>query len=847
MSSDLMSRILSPSMIQLHAKCSDKSAAIQAVGEILITQGAVKPEFIESMLKRESVSNTYLGAGVAIPHGMVEDKSLINQDAIAILQVPEGVIWSGDDKAKLIVAIAAKGDSHITILRQLTRLLQNETLLETLIHTDDPALIVKSFLEDPTKHTSHDDSNDTHLPEITDLQERFEWTIDYPSGLHARPSTAWSEAAKKMGNKIQVRHQQEIADAANMVSLLQLGLREGDTIVISADGEQASQDLAQFKAVITSLSAQEIADAKAAKEALLNAKHQGWQPEGEIDPILGVSASPGFAIGQVYQLQNEALVIPDHPTSLKEASYELDRALEKTHLQMRAVIDDMTRRLGAQDAKIFSAQAALLEDQELLTLTCQKIVEGHGLAWSWQQAIEAKATQLAGNSNPLIAARAIDLRDIGQRVLENIDPSLKQNSLKDLPEGEFIIVADDLTPSDTAGLDPQRVKGLATLLGGPTSHTAILARTLGIPAVVAVGKNFQKGSLKEDTILIVDGDAGRIYQDPTQAQLTAAKEWITTLEQEQLIAEQNRQLPATSTDNVSMIIGANINRPDQVELALSEGAEGVGLMRTEFLFLERGDTPSEDEQYTVYKEMGEKLKDRPLIIRTLDIGGDKQVAHLKLPHEENPFLGVRGARLLLRRLDLMLPQLRALYRAAFEVSNIQIMFPMITSVSEVIALKAHCEEVRSALNAPHIPIGIMIEVPSAAILADKLAAHVDFFSIGTNDLTQYTLAIDRQNPDLAAEATGLHPAVLRMIHETVKGAKKHQRPVGVCGGLAGDPFGAEILMGLGIDELSMTPRDIPAVKARLRSRSFEAMQKLALSAIELENATEVEALKGEQL
>jgi phosphocarrier protein FPr len=279
-----------------------------------------------------------------------------------------------------------------------------------------------------------------------------------------------------------------------------------------------------------------------------------------------------------------------------------------------------------------------------------------------------------------------------------------------------------------------------------------------------------------------------------------------------------------------------------VPLALAEGGEGVGLMRTEFLFLEAGETPSEDDQYKTYRGMIEALDGRPLIIRALDIGGDKQVAHLNLPHEENPFLGVRGARLLLRRPDLLEPQLRAIYRAAAKGGNVLIMFPMVTSLPEILALRDICERIRSEVDAPVLPIGIMIEVPAAAIMADSLAEHVDFFSIGTNDLTQYTLAIDRQNPDLAAEADSLHPAVLRLIAQTVAGAARHQRWVGVCGGIAGDVFGAALLAGLGVHELSMTPRDIPAVKARLRETSLTDLQALAQKALALGTAADVRAL-----
>ena len=325
--------------------------------------------------------------------------------------------------------------------------------------------------------------------------------------------------------------------------------------------------------------------------------------------------------------------------------------------------------------------------------------------------------------------------------------------------------------------------------------------------------------------------------------MASAQDWAAGLRATRAREEAERARPATTTDGVPIEVAANVNRPDQVPMALAEGAEGVGLMRTEFLFLESGATPSEDEQLATYRGMIEALEDRPLIIRALDIGGDKQVAHLHLPREENPFLGVRGARLLLRRQDLLLPQLRAIYRAAGQGGNVSIMFPMVTSVAEIIRLREICEEVRVAVNGPALPIGIMIEVPAAAIQADSLAAHCDFFSIGTNDLTQYTLAIDRQNPELAAEADSLHPAVLRLIAQTVQGARAHGRWVGVCGGIAGDALGAALLAGLGVSELSMTPRDIPAVKAKLRGVAFSALKALAEQALEAASAAEVRALE----
>jgi phosphocarrier protein FPr len=822
--------LLTSELIRLAAAPASKQEAIAQAAQLLIAAGCVDQNFAASMARREAAANTFLGHGVAIPHGMVEDKSMVRRDGIAVLQIPAGIEWNAGQTAHLVVAIAAKSDNHITILRRLTRLIQDSGRLDTLFITKHPADIVAALTQDVSISTA---------APAADFVEKFEWTVAYPAGLHARPASLWVEAARAGGVSLKVRHGAEAADPRNLVALLQLGLRAGDTVTISADGEDAAAALSRFKSRINAITAQEKADSeKAAARAAVPVK--GWNPPGTPETVTAIPASPGIAIGPLHILAAHTLVVPDEPETLTEGGARLEDALTTTKLQMKAVVDDTTRRLGATDAAIFKAQAELLNDSDLITLTCQLMVEGHGPAWSWHEAVERMAQKLTALGNPVLAARAADLRDIGRRVLAKLAPALTTGSMADLPETPCILVAADLSPSDTAALDMTRIVGLAMAQGGPTSHTAILARTLGLPAIVAAGPGLL--ALTPGTTAIIDGQTGRLYLDPTAEDTASAQAYAADLAQKRETAAAQKAKPATTTDGHRLEIAANVNRPDQVPLALTEGAEAVGLMRTEFLFLEAGETPTEDEQYNVYRGMIDALAGRPLIIRALDIGGDKQVAHLKLPAEENPFLGVRGARLLLRRPDLLEPQLRAIFRAAAQGGDVKIMFPMVTSVPEILALRETCERIRAEVNGPELPIGIMIEVPAAAIQADALAEHCDFFSIGTNDLTQYTLAIDRQNPDLAAEADSLHPAVLRLIAQTVAGAAAKNRWVGVCGGLAGDPFGAALLAGLGVQELSMTPRDIPAVKARLRASSFDALKTLANRALACATAEKVRAL-----
>lgn len=780
------------------------------------------------------MANTFLGHGVAIPHGMGEDRHLIRQTGIAVLQFPDGLEWHPGQTTHLVFAIAAQSDEHITLLRRLTRLLNDDARLRQLFSTQRAEDIVAALSQDAPAPAASAPGGD--------LAERLALTLNYPSGLHARPAAQWVETARRFAARVQVRHGAETADAKNLVALLQLGLAAGAALTLSAEGPDARAALTALQHTIRSLTAQERAQAARDTQAARTRQiARGWQPAADLPAIGGIGASPGLAIGTVHVMQPGVSAIPDHPVPLATGGDLLDRALADTRAELAALARDTAARLGEAEAGIFKAQAELLGDTDLMTLTCQAMVEGHGVAWSWHHAVERLAERLAALGNPLLAARAADLRDVGRRVLGHLDPALR-GTAQALPDGPCILVAQDLSPSDTAALDTRRIAGIVTAQGGPTSHTAILTRTLGIPAVVAAGPAVL--DVASGTQAIVDGSGGQLYLDPDAAAVAGAEAWLREDAARAQREQAERGLPARTRDGHAVEIAANVNLPAQAIEAVTLGAEGVGLMRTEFLFLERGHAPDEDAQHEVYAAMLGALGGRPLIVRTLDIGGDKQVPHLNLPKEENPFLGVRGARLLLRRPDLMEPQLRALYRAACGGGPLSIMFPMITSLGEVIALRAACERIRAELDAPAVPLGIMVEVPAAALLADQLAEHVDFFSIGTNDLTQYTLAIDRQHPDLAAEADSLHPAVLRLIQLTVQGAARHGRWVGVCGGLAGDPFGALLLTGLGVHELSMSPRDIPAVKARLRDAHVRQLTELAGQALACASAEDVRALEA---
>ncbi|TFG48511.1 MAG: phosphoenolpyruvate--protein phosphotransferase, partial [Anaerolineales bacterium] len=438
------------------------------------------------------------------------------------------------------------------------------------------------------------------------------------------------------------------------------------------------------------------------------------------------------------------------------------------------------------------------------------------------------------------SARALDIRDVSSRCLRNL------MGLNDSPAAGLktpsIIVAQDLTPSDTVLLEKGFVLGFCTAEGGSTSHTAILARGLGIPAVVGAGVDVQK--IKNGETLVIDGDKGDIVINPDQKAIrgfSSRQEKFLKIQKE---AEANTHQPAVTTDGHQVEIVANIGNVDGIQPALEAGAEGVGLLRSEFLYLERDSLPTEEEQYQSYKTIADAFGDKPVILRSLDVGGDKDIPYIDMPPETNPFLGVRAIRLCLTRPELFKPQLRAALRAGYG-NNLKLMFPMVASVQDVKDITTVLEECKEELRAEgfdvaeKMDIGIMIEIPSAAIMADQLAEVVDFFSIGTNDLSQYTMAADRTNAQVAPLASGFQPAVFRLIKNVIDAAHAKGKRVGLCGEMAGELLAIPILLGLGLDEFSMNPPAIPFAKRLIRTISLDHARQVAEVAINLQGDREI--------
>lgn len=822
-------------MIRLHAQPASKEEAIRQAGRLLVDGGYITSDYVESMLGREQEANTYLGNGIAIPHGMLKDKDKILQTGISVLQVPNAVEWNPGEPVYLVVGIAARSDEHIEVLANLTDVLSDEATVRRLATTSNPDEIIRRLTSTQNGQAAAPAEPAT-IPAIAG--NRINVTIEGSAGLHARPATHFVNLAKQFQSDIRVSYRDKSANAKSLASLLRLGAARGATISIVAQGPDETAALQALKEAVEHGLGEEGEEAPAAGTAPVMRAPAIWSPQATEQAIPGIAASPGLAIGSLHQLKRSKIVVEDQARDPDAEERRLKQAIESAKVQLDDLYNEVKTRSGAHKASIFQAHAEFLNDPDLVDEAINLIKAGHSAGWAWQHAIESRVDEMKRLDDPLLANRAVDLSDVGQRVLRLLGGVVESDS--SLPDTPVIVIAEDLTPSDTAGLDPTRVLGFCTAGGGPTSHSAIIARSLDIPAIVSTGPAVLK--LTNGTPCILDGHSGNLYVEPGEADIASARQAQKHLEDIRDVEQRSRYEPALMTDGYRVEVVANINRASEAEQAVNAGAEGVGLLRTEFLFLERPTPPSEEEQFAAYSEMVRALNGLPLIIRTLDIGGDKNVPYLNLPPEDNSFLGVRGVRLCLARPDLFKPQLRAIFRAA-ELGPVRIMYPMIATLEDIREAKQVTEQVRQELGAEPVDIGIMIEVPSSVIMADIFAQEVDFFSIGTNDLTQYTLAMDRLHPMLAKKADGLHPSVLRLIDKTVQAARTEGKWVGVCGGVAGDPKGSLILAGLGVTELSVAIPSIAAVKAQMRKVSFSEVQALAQQALACHTAEEVRQLR----
>jgi len=903
---------------------------------------------------REAQGSTFLGQGIAIPHGTPETRDQVFSTGVRLLQFPEGVDWGDGQIVYLAIGIAAKSDEHLRLLQLLTRALGETDLGQALRRAGSAEVLLKLLQGAPQElaldaqmislGVSADDFEELvwrgarllrqadcvsngfaavlqqvdalplgdglwwlhseqtvkrpGLAFVTPdkpmrylgqplhglfclaslgeahqaLLERLcalliegrgqelgratssravlevlggELPPDWPSarvtlanahGLHARPAKILAQLAKSFDGDIRVRIVDGPVGAVSVKSLsklLSLGARRGQVLEFVAEPTIAGDALPALLAAVEEGLGEEVEPLPTVSvqpaaldiEPVVNAPTSGSQ-------VQAIAAAPGIAIGPAHIQVQQTFDYPLRGESSAIERQRLHSALGEVRRDIQGLIE---RNPSKAIREIFITHQEMLDDPELTDEVDTRLKQGESAEAAWMSVIEAAARQQESLQDALLAERAADLRDIGRRVLAQLCGVETAQE----PSEPYILVMDEVGPSDVARLDPARVAGILTARGGATAHSAIVARALGIPALVGAGPAVLL--LASGTPLLLDGQRGRLHVDPDAATLQRATVERDTREQRLQAASAQRHEPALTRDGHAVEVFANIGESAGVAGAVEQGAEGIGLLRTELIFMAHPQAPDEATQEAEYRRVLDGLGGRPLVVRTLDVGGDKPLPYWPIAEEENPFLGVRGIRLTLQRPQIMEAQLRALLRSA-DSRPLRIMFPMVGSVDEWRAARDMTERLRLEIPVADLQLGIMIEVPSAALLAPVLAKEVDFFSVGTNDLTQYTLAIDRGHPTLSAQADGLHPAVLQLIDITVRAAHAHGKWVGVCGELAADPLAVPVLIGLGVDELSVSARSIPEVKARVREFSLSEAQGLAQQALAVGSPAEVRAL-----
>jgi len=665
-------------------------------------------------------------------------------------------------------------------------------------------------------------------------------TVTNKNGLHARPAAQFVTTANQFEASIRVLKAGKLVNAKSINQVAGLNVRQGDEIEVQATGVDAATALE----AIAALAANNFGEAPEAATVPDVTAPTAVAGQGQ---LIGVAASPGMAIGPAYPYRPRLPAVETRSIDDPDAEWgRLEKGINAAKEQIRQLHEMAKKQVGEAEALIFQAHMLFLQDPDWLESAWDGINgERINAEAAWQKVFTAAAGTFRTMDDAYMRARAADIEDVGARVLrELMGVSMPALDMRE----PSILLAVDLTPSDTARLDPRLVLGICTEQGGVTSHSAILSRALGLPAVVGVGDNALLDVATGQQVA-VNGHTGEFWKTPSSQQVARLQQERLRWQQQQQAAKASSQGTAVTQDGKCIEVAANIGGPNDVATALEFGAEGVGLFRTEFLFLDRQEAPSEEEQYVAYGQVVRGLGGKPLIIRTLDVGGDKPLPYLDLGHEENPFLGWRGIRFCLDKPEVFRPQLRAILRASVDdagiPANVKIMFPMIGSLVELRRARAMLAAVQAELGDAGIPfdpdmeVGVMIEVPSAVAVADLLAREVDFFSIGTNDLTQYVMAADRGNARVAELAQALQPAVLRMIKQTVQAAHAASIWVGMCGELAGNALALPLLLGLGLDELSMSAPSLPAVKAAIRKVTIAEAEAVAAVVLEMDSAAAV--------
>ena len=652
------------------------------------------------------------------------------------------------------------------------------------------------------------------------------FVVANPHGLHARPAARLVQEVRRRDAHARLRNlrtESEWVDAGSLSKIATLGVRSGDEVEVRVSGSQASETLDHVLALAARNFDESLTEA--APAAAPSAQHAP------------VGAGPGLGIGPARSARLGAITIPDTPA--QEPAVEW-RRLGKAIAAVRRTISQLrtrtAREVGEAEASIFDAHQLLLDDAALLDGVRHRIDDGQSAASAWSSAVQDLAAEFAALPDPYLQARADDVSAVGDQVLRAM---LGTGESSSGPTG--VLVAADLTPAEAAELDPARVAAVLLAFGSPHAHNVILLRAKGIPVVVGAGPTVL--SIPEGTIVVVDGGRGEFVVDPPEDVREELRARVATLAKRQRQARSRAAEPAITRDGVTVPVGANVGSVDDARAAGAHGADFVGLVRTEFLFLGRQDAPDVEEQFAVYRKIAESLDGRRITLRTLDVGGDKPLEFLPTPAEVNPYLGVRGIRLSLAHPELLADQLLAMVRLA-QQTPVSVMFPMVATLNELFTARGLLDEAINRAGRgrpPELQVGMMVEVPAAALKAAAFARHVDFLSIGTNDLTQYALAADRNNDAVASIGDAFDPGLLQLVRATCQGAAG-QASVSVCGEFAADERAAGLLIGMGVDALSVTPPAIPATKEAVRAVNTVDAQRIAKEVLASDGAESVRAL-----
>jgi len=669
-------------------------------------------------------------------------------------------------------------------------------------------------------------------------------TVHSLHGLHARPAAKFVQTAASFDAEVKVKNlatNKGPVSAKSLNAIATLGVLKDHQIQVFAAGRQREEVVEALTELVEENFGEPLVEEQPPAKA--EPKPQPFLKDERAQVFVPISE--GVAIGPIAQFVKKPLTIPDHKVENPDVAWKwFESALEKVKQAIAQRRRDLAQKVGEADASILDAHLLILQDPDLLSKTRELIYQDHNnAAAAWKRCIEELVENYRALPDKYMQQRAMDVQGIGDEVLFELVGETPEISIQS--DEPVILFAEDITPTVTSQLDLDQVLGLVTVGGGPTSHSAILARALGIPALSGADPGL--GNIAKGTCVVVNGFTGQFWVDPPEDVLeesaTRRQEWL----EKRADLLKNSAAPAVMLDGRKVEVAANIGNVADARAAVKNGAEGVGLLRTEFLYLSRETAPTEEEQLELLQQIGGVMADLPVIVRTLDVGGDKNLPYIQLPQEANPFLGVRALRLSLREPELFRTQLRAILRAGKD-TYYRIMFPMVASPEEFVQAKeqlalAHKSLLEEGLEHRWpIETGIMVEIPSAAILSGIFSSQVDFFSIGTNDLTQYTLAAERGNPELARLADALHPAVLNLVHTVAEQAHQHGKWVGVCGELAGDLTAIPVLVGIGVDELSMNPVAVPAAKSLIRKLDTKMLMPLAESVLAAENVEDVRRL-----